>query len=136
MDSIMEMTRKLALELQNDRRFIRARLAQTAADEDAKLQEIIGEFNLKRMTLNSEMSKDDKDKDNDKLKKLDSEIRELYSDIMSNENMIAYQQAKAELDKLVKNMVTMLTVSAQGQNPDEYEESECGGSCEGCIGCH
>jgi len=134
MDSIMEMTRKLAFELQNDRRFVSTRLAQMAADQDAGLQDMIGEFNSKRMTLSAEMSKDEKD--DDKLKELDSEIRELYAKMMSNTNMVAYQQAKAELDKLVKNMVTMLTISAQGENPDKFEESGCAGSCDGCTGCH
>ncbi|MDD3693387.1 MAG: YlbF family regulator [Oscillospiraceae bacterium] len=134
MDSILEMTRKLALKLQSDDRFIRTQMAQTAADDDIELQKIIGQFNLKRATLSNEMSKENKD--NDKLKELDGEIRELYARMMANENMAAYQQAKAELDKLVKNMVTILTVAARGEDPENIEESGCGGSCQGCTGCH
>ena len=134
MDSILEMTRELAYELQNDSRYIRTRLAQSAAADDIGLQNLIGEFNLKRVALSNEMARENKD--NDKLKALDTELRELYARMMGNENMSAYQQAKSELDKLVKSMVTILTVSAQGEDPDSVEESGCGGSCEGCAGCH
>ncbi|MDD2361565.1 MAG: YlbF family regulator [Oscillospiraceae bacterium] len=134
MDSIIEMTRELAYELQSDQRFIRTQLARSQADDDAELQGLIGEFNLKRATLSTVMSKEDKDKD--RLQELNNELRDIYSRMMDNRNMTAYQQAKDELDKLVKSIVTIITVSAQGEDPDSIEESGCGGSCEGCAGCH
>lgn len=135
MDTLLESAKKLAHELQNDERFIRTQMAQTASDDDKELQDLIGDFNLKRMSINNEMAK--QEKDSDKLKEMDKEIRELYDRIMSNEHMQTYQSAKAELDKLVNSMVTILTMSAQGQNPDEIqEESGCAGNCAGCAGCH
>ena len=45
MDTIINMARDLGHALQGDERFIRAQMAQAAADEDAGLQELIGEFN-------------------------------------------------------------------------------------------
>lgn len=134
MDTLLEMTRDLAYELQNDDRFVRTQMAQAAADEDADLQNLIGEFNLKRAALSAEMAKENKD--NDKLQTLDTEIRDVYARMMANDRMIAYQAAKADLDKLVRSMLNILTVAAQGEDPDEVQESGCGGSCEGCAGCH
>lgn len=134
MDSILELARDLGHELQNDERFIRTQMTQSASDEDKELQEFIGEFNLKRIAINNEMSKEDKD--NDKLKLMDKELRDVYDRIMTNEHMKAYQAAKSELDKLVNGIVTIVTMSAQGQNPDEIQESGCGGNCSGCSGCH
>ena len=120
--------------MQNDQRFLRTQLAQSAADDDDDLQSLIGEFNLKRVALSTEMSNEDKD--NEKIQTLDTEIRDVYARMMENRNMKAYQQAKGELDRLVKNIVTIITVSAQGEDPDSIQESGCGGSCEGCSGCH
>lgn len=134
MDSILELTKDLAGELQNDERFIRTQMAQSAADEDSALQDLIGEFNLKRIALNSEMEKEEKDKD--KIGQMDRELRGVYARLMENEHMKVYQEAKTELDKLVNSMVTIINMAAQGQDPDEIEESSCSGNCSGCAGCH
>ena len=110
LDTIIEMARSLGRALQNDDRFVRTQLAQNAADEE---------------------------KDGEKIRKLDGEIREVYARLMANEHMQAYQAAKQELDQLVSNVATIVTLSAQGQNPDDIQESAgCGGDCSGCAGCH
>jgi cell fate (sporulation/competence/biofilm development) regulator YlbF (YheA/YmcA/DUF963 family) len=134
MDALLDMTRELAYKLQSDQRFIRAQLAQSAADQDEELQSLIGEFNLKRAALSSEMAK--KEKDSEKIQELDTEIRSIYANMMENQSMKAYKQAKGELDHLVKSMVTILTATAQGEDPDAVNQSGCGGSCSSCSGCH
>ena len=136
MDAILEVARDLGREIQNDGRFVRTQLAQAAADEDAALQDMIGEFNLKRMAINAEMAKEEKD--GDKMKALDAELREVYGRLMANEHMQAYQQAKAELDKLLTGISTIVALSAQGQDPDSIpdEGAGCGGDCSSCSGCH
>lgn len=134
MEDMLELARELARTLQQDERFIRTQMAQAAADEDEELQSLIGEFNLKRIAVGNETSKEDKDEA--KLKTLDGEIRELYALIMANEHMAAYNEAKTELDKLVNDIGTIITMSAQGQDPDEVQTGSCGGNCAGCSGCH
>ena len=134
-DTIIAMARSIGRELQNDERFVRAQLAQNAADEDKELQDLIGEFNLKRIALNQESTREEKD--GEKIRKLDGEIRDVYARLMANEHMQAYQAAKQELDQLINNVTTIIALSAQGQDPDEIEESAgCGGDCSGCAGCH
>ena len=134
MEDMLELARELARTLQHDERFIRTQMAQAAADEDEELQSLIGEFNLKRIAVGNETSKEDKDEA--KLKTLDGEIRELYALIMANEHMAAYNEAKTELDKLVNDIGTIITMSAQGQDPDEVQTGGGGGNCAGCSGCH
>ncbi len=134
MEDMLELARELARTLQQDERFIRTQMAQAAADEDEELQSLIGEFNLKRIAVGNETSKEDKDEA--KLKTLDGEIRELYALIMANEHMAAYNEAKTELDKLVNDIGTIITMAAQGQDPDEVHTGGCGGNCAGCSGCH
>ena len=95
MDQILDLARELGYSIQQDERFIRTQLAQAAADEDEELQGLIGEFNLKRIAYNAENNKEGKDAE--KLSRLDGEIREIYSRLMMNEHMAAYNDAKTEL---------------------------------------
>ncbi len=137
MDKILELAKDLAHEIQMDERFIRTQMAQTAADEDKELQCLIGDFNLKRMALGNETAKDEKDRDADKLRELDSELRELYAKVMENENMQRYNTAKTELDQMMNGVSRILTLAAQGMDPDaEDEGASCTGNCSSCGGCH
>ncbi len=137
MDKILELTKDLAHEIQMDERFVRMQLAQQEADADEALQALIGEFNLKRMSLATETAKDDDKKDAEKMKQLDEELRALYADVMSNENMKAFNVAKAGMDELMNGVSRILTLAAQGVDPDSADmEASCSGNCSSCGGCH
>ena len=134
MDQILDLARELGYSIQQDERFIRTQLAQAAADEDEELQGLIGEFKLNRIAYNAENNKEGKDAE--KHSRLDGEIREIYSRLMMNEHMAAYNDAKTELDKLVNQIATIVTMSAQGEDPESISAEGCGGNCAGCSGCH
>jgi cell fate (sporulation/competence/biofilm development) regulator YlbF (YheA/YmcA/DUF963 family) len=136
MEQLLELAKDLGHEIQKDPRFIRAQMAQVKADEDAGLQELIGEFNLKRMAINAESAKSEEEQDKEKLLQLNAEIREAYAKVMANESMAEYQAAKAELDQVVNGIGAIINMAAQGLNPDDYEEHSCGGNCSSCGGCH
>ena len=136
MDKILELTKDLAHEIQMDERFIRTQMAQAAADEDKELQCLIGDFNLKRMALNNETQKDPADRDAAKLQLLDKELREVYAKVMANENMKRYNEAKTGLDELMDGVSRILTLAAQGVDPDDTDAASCTGSCSTCPGCH
>ena len=80
-----------------------------------ELQRLIGEFNLKRMSINNEASK--KERDQEKLSKLNTEMREAYSQIMSNENMIAYNDAKAAFDVVANRVLALFSSLPREQIP-------------------
>ena len=128
---IIEKARELGKLIQEEDSYKKLQDAQKNADADMELQRLIGEFNLKRMSINNEASK--KERDQEKLSKLNTEMREAYSQIMSNENMIAYNDAKAAFD-VVANRVQQ---SAEGADPEtaDYSQSSCSGSCATCGGC-
>lgn len=137
MDMILDMTRELAEAMQQDERYIKLQLAQAAADEDEALQNLIGEFNLKRIAVNNETTKDEGEKDGEKIRRLDTELRAVYAELMANEHMKAYQAAKEELDLLVNKMMRIITLASQGEDPYEADtESNCTGNCASCGGCH
>ena len=112
------------------------KLAMEANDSDEALQAQIGEFNLKRMSLNQEVQKENRDQE--KLNTLDKEIKELYAAIMGNPKMVVFNAAKQEVDSLMELINRILVMSVNGEDPEyaEIEQSSCTGSCEGCSGCH
>ncbi len=134
MDAIA-MARELGKAIQQDERFIRMMAQQQTSDADPQLQELIGQFNLKRIDLNAELNREEKDQD--RINAINNEVREIYSKIMANENMAAYNAAKNELDELVEYVMQILRGSINGEDPELIElQSGCSGSCSSCSGCH
>lgn len=133
---IITMARELGKAIQQEEAYIKLHEVQSKADADSELQSLIGEFNLKRMAINNEASK--KERDQDKLSSLNTEMREVYSKIMSNENMIAYNEAKDAFDAIANRVLAIVQQSSEGADPKtaDYSQSSCSGSCETCGGCH
>ena len=132
---IIEKARELGKLIQQEESSIALQKAQADADADMDLQNLIGDFNMKRMSINNEASK--KDKDSDKLALLNSQMREDYSKIMSNKNMIAYNEAKDAFDVIANRVLAIVQQSAEGADPEtaDYSTSSCSGSCSTCGGC-
>ena len=96
---------------------------------------MIGEFNLKRIAINNEAQKSDRD--DDKLQQLNKEMRSVYANIMKNENMTAYNEAKQQLDSVLQRVLAIISQSADGEDPETTDYSQsCTGSCSSCGGCH
>lgn len=133
---IIEIVRELGKALQADERYQAMRKAQHESDEDAALQQLIGEFNLKRMAINNEAQKEDRSEET--IKRLNDELREVYADIMRNEHMNAYNEAKTEFDALLQRITGMIGLCADGEDPEtcDYDPAACGGDCSSCGGCH
>ena len=132
---IIKLARELGKTLQADERYLKLKLAQQANDENEELKQLIGEFNLKRVAINNEASKEDRDEK--KLETLNNELRECYASIMQNEDMKHYNEAKLEMDTLLRRITAIIMQSADGEDPEttDYQES-CSGSCSTCGGCH
>lgn len=133
--NIIEKARELGKLIQQEESYIALQKAQADADADMELQNLIGDFNMKRMSINNEASK--KDKDSNKLALLNSQMREDYSKIMSNKNMIAYNEAKDAFDMIANRVLAIVQQSAEGADPEtaDYSTSSCSGSCSTCGGC-
>lgn len=131
---LIEKVRVLAKELAQDERVVRYNLARQQSDEDKQLQELIGRFNLRRIELNNQMSKEEKN--TDRIAELDREIKSIYEEVMKNEHLVAYNAAKTEVDQMMTFINAILTAGVNGENPDEVDESSCTGNCATCAGCH
>ena len=132
---IIEMTRELGKAIQQDERYTAYALAKEVNDKDTELQQLISDFDAKRHNLNEEMSK--QDKNTDMIKTLDTDIKETYNTIMSNQNMIIFNSVKNALEQLISDVNQIITMCANGEDPDTCEISHgCSGSCSTCGGCH
>lgn len=131
---LIEKARELGDLIQKDERYINFQKASQESEDNKQLQDMIGEFNLKRLNINQETMK--KEKDPDKIKQLDKELNDLYKDIMANELMVNYNKASEELNSLVRNICTIITKSSEGQNPQDIDLNACSGNCSSCGGCH
>lgn len=133
---MIQLARELGKAIQQDERYLRLQKAKQASDNDQKLQELIGEFNLKRMAINNEASKSERSEE--KLQQLNTELRHTYAEIMKNDNMTAYNEAREALDAVMKRVNAIIALSAEGEDPEtaDLDESSCGGSCSSCAGCH
>lgn len=135
MDTI-SMARKLGKLIQQDERYKAYQNAKTVNDQDAELQKLINDFEMKRYELNMEMSKTDKNAE--KLKELDGVIKNLYGEIMVNPSMAEFNKAKNAMDTMLAEINNIITASANGEDPETCpaQPSGCSGSCSTCGGCH
>lgn len=131
---IIELTRELGKLIQQETSYIKLKAAEKDADNDQELQNAIKEFNLKRLAINNETQK--AEKDTEKLSKLNEEMQKIYADIMSNKNMIDYNEAKQEFDQITTRIMTIIQNCIDGDDPEttDYTPS-CSGSCSTCGGC-
>jgi cell fate (sporulation/competence/biofilm development) regulator YlbF (YheA/YmcA/DUF963 family) len=133
MDTI-EMTRELGKLLQQEDSYKNMRAAESKADADTELQGLIKDFNLKRLSVNVETQKTEKD--GEKIAQLNKEMQKVYADIMANENMKAYNEAKQEFDKISGRVMTILQNCIAGEDPETTDfDASCTGSCSTCGGC-
>ena len=102
-----------------------------------KVLGIIAEYNPFHLGHAWQIEASKKERDQEKLSKLNTEMREAYSQIMSNENMIAYNDAKAAFDVVANRVLAIVQQSAEGADPEtaDYSQSSCSGSCATCGGC-
>ncbi len=132
---IIEMTRELGKMLQKEEVYLTYRIAKQAADEDEELQKLINEFGLKREEISEEASKDENDKNPERLQELNREMRKIYAKIMTNERMIHYNDAKDNFDALMQRINAIIQQSSEGEDPETADYISCSGSCATCGGC-
>lgn len=133
---IIELTRALGKKLQQEDSYLKLQLARQAADEDQELQKLIGEFDIKRTELSEEASKPDEEKDNERIQAISRDMRKVYAGVMTNENMLKYNEAKDSFDILFNRINAIIQKSSEGEDPDTADfTTSCSGSCATCGGC-
>ncbi len=132
---IIEQARAIGKAIQQDDRYLNMQIAMQNADDDKELQNLIGQYNLKRMSIQNEMQQA-RPRRRKNQSPISGEMNGLYEAIMKNPHMAAYNEAKTEFDLLMRRVDAIISQSANGEDPEtaDYEESSCGGDCDSCGG--
>ena len=133
---IIAAARALGAAIQADERYKKVLEQRRINDADKELQELIGEFNMARMSVDNELGKEE-GRDEEKIKEVNSTLRRLYGKIMCNDNMIEYNKAKEEFDAVMQRANAIIELCTEGEDPATCEPATgCTGSCATCGGCH
>ena len=116
MDCI-DLFKRAAVALQTDPRYLALDQARKANDNDENLQNLIGEFNLARMDLNNEIGKSERD--DARITELNEKVNNLYGQIMGDEGMTAYNEAKRECENLVNYIDAIINTARERRRPDD-----------------
>ena len=135
MDAVINAARSLGKIIQADERYVRYMAAQEANEKDQALQLMIENFHGIRLELSQESGKAEKDQE--RISRLDTQLKKLYADIFANENMLEITEARQDMEGLLGFVNQIITGSGSGMDPETIEySSSCGGSCASCAGCN
>lgn len=134
---VNELTRKLGAAIQQDENYLEYIRAKEANDKNEDLQQKIQQLNLIRIQYNAELSKPSAEQDREKISKLSEEFNTVYNEIMSIEDMVKFNMAKAEVDAMMNRISGILSLCVNGEDPETCEPVEgCSSDCSSCAGCN
>lgn len=126
---ILEMAKQIGMELKNSEQLKAANDALAAQEADPKAQELIKEYNLRRMQIAQKMQ--DENISKEEMLSVRSELAAEFNKLMENENIKNYIEAKREIDALVAQVQDIINFYVSGE-----ESGGCSGGCSSCSGCH
>ncbi len=132
MNQIVEKAKELGELLKQSDEFKNYNEVKAKYEADEELQTLISNFNLKKMAVMNQMQNEE-NPDEEKLKKLQEEMRTAYSAVMTNETMSEFVKAKETFENLVNEMYGIINFAVTGVAPGGCDGSSCA-SCGG--GCH
>ena len=132
---VIEKTRELGAVIQQDERYLAFMAAKKNNEADAELNGLINKLGEIQNEYAEAMEKEELAES--EKEKYDKRFRDVYAVVMQNENMIAYQQAKTEIDGMMQYVMQLLSMCVNGQDPAtcEVPAQGCTGSCATCGGC-
>ncbi len=133
---VITLTRELGKKIQQEEVYLKYQIAKQNADNDEALQKIINEFSDKRTQLSDETEKPEEERNNERIQQISREMRRCYGEIMSNQSMINYNEAKEAYDVIMNRISAIIQKSFEGEDPETADYSpSCSGSCATCGGC-
>ena len=134
--TVIEATRELGKAIQADERYLKLAAATKANEADDTLNNLISKLNLIQMSYQHEA---ENGADEEKMNGYDKQFRELYDEIMVNENMKNYENARQDVDDMMNYVMQLLSMVVNGSDPETCDpaamQSNCSGSCSTCGGC-
>ena len=129
MSKVTDLATELGQAIEVDEIFIQYKSAKEKYENDKELQDLIGDYNLKKMSVANMMN--EKDKDEKRLSCLQDELQAAYDDVVRNRIMAEFLSAQQAMEELVNQVYGIINFYITGE-----ESGNCTGSCSTCSGCH
>lgn len=126
MNEIFEKARELGALIQESEQMKNAKNAEILQENDDTAQELMREYNTKRLDLARDMQ-------NGKILREEAvkQNNEAFDELLKKSDVIRkYIEAKQEFDKMVNQVNQILNFYITGQDPN------CTHDCSSCGGCH
>ncbi len=129
MNTILEeKAKQLGQAITEDERFIAYKKAEIAQNADENLQNLLKAYEGGRTAL---IEANQNSADEETIKKLALDLDEKYKQITTNENMLAFMQARQALEEFLAQVNGIIDFYVTGEEPHS-----CSGNCSSCGGCH
>ena len=128
MEMILEKAKELGKLIEESEIVVKQKAAKAEFDSSAELQELIGAFNLAKMSLMNESNKDKPDAE--KTEEFRKQTTEAYEKVMTHPIMQQLNDAEIALEGLLNQINAILQQSITG------ETGGCTHNCATCSGCH
>lgn len=133
------LTRQLGQAIQDDERYINFIKARENNEKDEELKNLLGQVQLIHMNYGREAQKGDNASE-EKLDGYEKEFNEVFSKVKNHPVMVKYENARDELDSLMKFVTGILSMCAVGEDPQTCsptaQAGSCSGDCSSCGGCN
>lgn len=96
---------------------------------DGRLVALINKYNVEAQLLRDEGAKEERD--DTLIAEITARLKELYDEIMRNENMIAVQTAEQEINGILDSINRGLLSVVRPE-----DAGGCSGNCSNCSSCH
>lgn len=133
---VVALTRELGAAVQQDERYKKFVAAKEASEKDTEVKAMMAKIDELRTAYQAEAMNPTPDET--VLGKLDQDFQQLYTNLMVNDTMQAYEEARQELDGMMNYLMQILYLCVNGEDPATCEpqaEHDCGGECSHCAGC-
>lgn len=102
--------------------------AKTAYEQDREVQELLGQFNLHKMSIG--MLSKQENPDETRIAEHEDKMRICYDKIMETQVLIDFQEKSQAVEKIVGDINAIMNLYISGETP-----TGCSGSCATCGGC-
>ncbi len=125
---IIEKTKELGKLVADSEQVKSFNIAKAAYDQNKDIQELIGQFNIHKMSMAALSSQENPDEE--RINVHEEKLKEIYDKIMESELMTNYQIKSQAVDQLLAEINNILSFYISGENPQG-----CSGNCASCGGC-
>ncbi len=128
MEKIIAKAKELGALLEQSEIVTEQKAAKKEFDNDAQLQDLIGAFNMAKLSLMNESNKETPDAE--KVEEFRKQTSQAYENVMQHPVMQRLNNAEIALEGIINQINGILQQSITG------DEGGCTHNCATCSGCH